>query len=365
MNPLFLFRLVGVAAAHGAAAHGAAAAGGAPNLACAEGFCLLAGPGHTELNLLQLSPGLVVNRTAGDGVKEGPGVMGEGDGARDDLAGGDRAGVLDDVRYDLIDQEVLRAHNRLRKNPRHFIRMVEEDLKYFEGIELRKPGQTILLTKEGKPAWEEALRELQKLDEQNIFKGQPNMTMDENMRKAARDHTRDLGSNGGIGHTGKDGSRPSDRISRYCDWKDESGENLSFGPFADGDQIVLQLFIDDGEPGRGHRANLLNPKFKVLGASCGKHKGYSHMCCIDYAGGVGPKGSGNTGEATKAAIEHDLQAALHGPPKHTPPEGFTKCSTRVNVQQKGDERTTTTIRVYTMQDGSKKEFKDVDVAKVA
>ena len=43
--------------------------------------------------------------------------------------------------------------------------------------------------------------------------------------------------------------------------------------------------MDDGVASRGHRSNIMNPAFKVLGCNSGQHSNYKTMTCIDYAGG--------------------------------------------------------------------------------
>ena len=45
--------------------------------------------------------------------------------------------------------------------------------------------------------------------------------------------------------------------------------------------IVASLYVDDGVADRGHRTNLVNEKFIVLGASCGPHKVFDVGCTID------------------------------------------------------------------------------------
>ncbi|WP_298439109.1 CAP domain-containing protein, partial [Geobacter sp.] len=67
-------------------------------------------------------------------------------------------------------------------------------------------------------------------------------------------------------------------------WKRTIGENVSYGP-DDPRTVVIQLIIDDGVPGRGHRKNIYSPAFGVAGVACAPHPVYGTACAIDFAGG--------------------------------------------------------------------------------
>ena len=76
-------------------------------------------------------------------------------------------------------------------------------------------------------------------------------------------------------------------MNRYGRWQRTIGENMAFGDFRpeDARMGVMQLLIDDGVPGRGHRANVINPAFRSIGVSCGPHPAHDLSCVIVYAGG--------------------------------------------------------------------------------
>lgn len=61
-------------------------------------------------------------------------------------------------------------------------------------------------------------------------------------------------------------------------------ENLQYGR-GSGVDIVMQLYIDDAVPSRGHRHNLMDSRPKITGICSGTHPVYGFMTGMNYAGG--------------------------------------------------------------------------------
>jgi uncharacterized protein YkwD len=79
----------------------------------------------------------------------------------------------------------------------------------------------------------------------------------------AQDHARKNATRDYLDHQGRDGSLPADRIQAAMPWVREGNENIAAGP-GDADAILLQLMVDSGVDGRGHRKNLLNPDWRYV-----------------------------------------------------------------------------------------------------
>jgi uncharacterized protein YkwD len=102
------------------------------------------------------------------------------------------------------------------------------------------------------------------------------------LSQAAKDHVADTGPKGLVSHTGTNGSSLGDRINRYGTWKSGASENISFG-YNTARDIVLQLLIDDGVEGRGHRKNIMDSNARHVGVAVGAHATYKYMCVQDFA----------------------------------------------------------------------------------
>jgi len=51
------------------------------------------------------------------------------------------------------------------------------------------------------------------------------------------------------------------RLKKFGTFYGHCGENISYGK-TNALDVVVQLFVDDGVPNRGHRTNLFNTNFK-------------------------------------------------------------------------------------------------------
>lgn len=186
-----------------------------------------------------------------------------------------------------LEKQVLMELNRVRSNPKEYAQHIKKTFKYYEGNLLKYPGEFAIRTTEGVGAAEECYDFLMSAESLDTLRPSRGLTL------AAKDHAEDQSETSETGHTGRDGSSPFDRIERYGQWLSTAGENIDYG-HNDARRIVLSLLIDDGVASRGHRENIFNPRFKVVGIACATHKKYRYMCVIDLAGGFKAKKTGAT-----------------------------------------------------------------------
>jgi uncharacterized protein YkwD len=181
------------------------------------------------------------------------------------------------VDFRELEQEVVKELNIARTAPRSYASHLKDMRRLFYGKELRRPGDTIVLTQEGDAAVVEAIRFLENV------KPIPPLKLSQGMSQGARDHVKVQGRSGTVGHDSDKGSQPWERISRYGTWDKTVGENIAYGCSRPRD-VVISLIVDDGVPGRGHRKNIFNPNFRVAGVAWGPHAIHRTMCVIIFAG---------------------------------------------------------------------------------
>ena len=176
-----------------------------------------------------------------------------------------------------VEREVILEINKARTDPPEYARRDLIPMRaYYHHALLKYPGEPVTSTVEGLPALDECIRALQ------AAKPSPPLSPRKGLTLSARDQAKDQGKTGATGHSGSDQSTMESRLARYGKWGGYAGENIDYGN-GDAKRIVASMLIDDGVPSRGHRKNLLDTNFKVVGVAVGPHPVYRHMCVMDFA----------------------------------------------------------------------------------
>ena len=91
------------------------------------------------------------------------------------------------------------------------------------------------------------------------FPAVPPLTLESHLTSAAREHARDMARHDMLEHTGSDGSRPDERVTRAgYKWR-ATGENIASGPTTP--EEVMQGWL--ASP--GHCENIMSPRFMEMG----------------------------------------------------------------------------------------------------
>ena len=103
------------------------------------------------------------------------------------------------------------------------------------------------------------------------MKALPALTFDDNLYKMAQCLANEQSISGKTGH-----ARSNKCINKYS-----IGENCNYGSWT-GAGHVIQLLIDKGVSGLGHRKNILDKEFTKIGASIAVHPKYNYVAVIDF-----------------------------------------------------------------------------------
>jgi uncharacterized protein YkwD len=163
-----------------------------------------------------------------------------------------------------LDDAVLDELNFARARPAEYARELRRELDRSDD-----PG-----------AVEEAIRFLERQA------ALPPLESDRRVAAAARRHAQAQGARGDVGHGAAGGL--GQRLRDQGVWAGLSAENISYG-YDDPRDVVRQLIIDSGVPGRGHRRNIFAAGYQLAGVACGPHRAYGAMCVIDFAGALPPR----------------------------------------------------------------------------
>ena len=175
-----------------------------------------------------------------------------------------------------IESQVLDRINHARQHPRDYADALRDYRRYFDGDVIYLPGdQNGVYTREGVSAVDEAIDFLERQAPL------PPLSRGDLLALAAQDHADDQGAIGATGHVSRDGAGPGERVRRRGG-DIFVGESISYG-MTDADAVVRQLIVDDGVPGRGHRALLFTDDFRFAGVGCADHRRYGAMCVVDLS----------------------------------------------------------------------------------
>lgn len=180
-----------------------------------------------------------------------------------------------------LERAVMQELNVARTNPAAYARHLENFRTLFAGKSYRQPGSGDLIhTEEGVPAVDEAIAFLKRQ------RPVPALQWADGLARSGAELVKTQGKSGATGH-GKGQGGMEKRILRHGRWTVAIGENVTYGPYqADrGREVVAQLIVDDGVPDRGHRGNIFNPQFRLVGVACGPHPEFEMVCVMDFAGG--------------------------------------------------------------------------------
>lgn len=183
------------------------------------------------------------------------------------------------------EREMIYEVNRLRSDPQRYIKYLVPYLKEARRtLEIRGKGEmhysltTIYSTdargvetvtvdttwhdryQEEVDAVEDLIATLEKLEPLSILKP------DRGIYRAAQAHAKDERAHEWkLGHRGSDGSWPNERITTHATNMKTGNENIAGKGMGYQEHkpspraVVIQLLIDSGIPGYGHRDNILNP----------------------------------------------------------------------------------------------------------
>lgn len=191
------------------------------------------------------------------------------------LAAAAPAAALDES----LARQVLVEIDLARTKPAAYAGFIREFRKQFRGKLFVQPNSsTRIKTTEGVLAVDDAIAFLSRQ------KYLPPLAWSDGLAAAAAELAEEQGETGGTGHIGRQGQGPQERIERHGKWERQMAENIGYGP-RDARTMVMQLIIDDGVSGRGHRKNIYTAPFNFAGVACGDHPRFGSICVIDFAGG--------------------------------------------------------------------------------
>ena len=180
------------------------------------------------------------------------------------------------IDYEEIVEEIFKEQNEVRKNPKSYIKKLQNSLKYYSNNVLFREGEIPISTYEGVEGVKDAINFLQNQSPVQ------ELIYSKDIGLSCKDIIDDIGPKGLVTHEGTELKNIYNRLEQYCDWDGAIAENIDFG-FKIPENIVMNMIIDDGDENRYQRKNLFYPHFKYVGIGVGPHKEFGFCTVIEYA----------------------------------------------------------------------------------
>ncbi|MEO1517241.1 MAG: CAP domain-containing protein [Bacteroidota bacterium] len=164
-----------------------------------------------------------------------------------------KIGRSDPLTMSVEERLMVDEINLVRTNPQAYIPKIKD---YIQSIR-KDPSLSESYKHEEASTARELIFELSRLSPLEALKPH------EGLYQCGIAHARDVRQLASMTHIGVDGSYPWDRISDMTDLPD-GNENLVGGGKTIRESVII-LLVDSDVPGRGHRLNLLNPKWQYVG----------------------------------------------------------------------------------------------------
>ena len=171
-------------------------------------------------------------------------------------------------------KEVLEEINSVRTNPKSYADKVNKYKEYFKGNILYIPGEDAgVVTKEGVPAYEEAINFLNEAQNLEPFIPSKGLT------KIASEYQNEIEK---VGMDKSDTIEIDPIIDKYGKYTAELNQMLECGGTTP-EQVVMHLLVCDGDSTREYRKILMNPNLKKIGIASGKNDIYRKSTVIIVA----------------------------------------------------------------------------------
>ena len=265
-----------------------------------------------------------------------------------------------------IKKEVIIETNRIRRNPKWYIPLLEKYLENFDGNVLTIPDkEECIETQEGPSAYKEAIEFLKNQ------KPVAELEYDEEISNISLDYAKTINNNGEL----ESDNAIENRLAKYLDWEYAVSESIDYGGTT-GKEIIVNLLVDDGVKLRTHRENIFNKNFLYFGVAVVPNDEYDYCTVIDYFGDIvsfkdEKKNKIFQEKKNKKKAEIELLSKESTDRKSEfnefeeinvngndfnndpdAPEGCVKKITKNYVKKYHDKTVTTTVKIYLIEDGS-------------